>query len=155
MAQAESSSAWSIRSALLSVSDLDRSVAFYCEVAGFDETLREDQVAILERADPTPTSLFLREAYRTAALPSQQSLGVRTLSFDVGGLAELDRVEQLLRERESFRDREKLIEVEDIEMVRGYDPDRFSLTFVAGITGSPLPESLYRTALLRMYTLDL
>lgn len=155
MAQAGAQRPWSIRSALISVTNLDRAVDFYTDVAGFSEVLREDQVVVLEHPGLPTAAIFLRQAYRNASHPSQQSLGVRTLSFEVSSLAELDKVEERLRAHDAFRDRNKVLESEAFEMVRGFDPDRLSLTFVADETGSPPGESHYRAALLRMYTLDL
>ncbi len=155
MEQEGTASPWSIRSALVSVRDLDRSSAFYCDVVGVKEVLREDQVVVLERKGPATTALFLRQAYRNASHPPQQSLGVRALSFDVGSAAELDRVEERLRALDAFRDRGRFDETEQFEFVRGYDPDRLALIFVADETGSGLSEEHYRAALLVMYTLDL
>lgn len=151
----ETSTQWSFRSALVSVSELDRSVEFFEGVAGFSEVLREDQVAVLEHPGPLAMAIFLRQAYRSARRPSQQSLGVRTLSFNVGSLEELDRIEERLRARGAFRDRSKVLESGPFELVRGFDPDRLSLVFAADETDPTSRDAVYRAALLRMYTVDL
>ena len=43
---------WTIRSTLIAVADLDRSVAFYREVGPFDEIVREDAVAVFGEMSP-------------------------------------------------------------------------------------------------------
>jgi catechol-2,3-dioxygenase len=53
---------WAIRSTLLAVADLDRSVAFYRELGPFDEIVREDAVAVLGHETPASILLILRES---------------------------------------------------------------------------------------------
>ena len=51
---------WAIRTTLIAVADLDRSVAFYRELGPFDEIVREDAVAVL--GDVSPASIDLDPA---------------------------------------------------------------------------------------------
>ena len=52
---------WALRSTLIAVADLDRSVAFYREVGPFEEIAREDAVAVLGEESPSSIILILRE----------------------------------------------------------------------------------------------
>lgn len=145
--------AWSIRSVVVSVRDLDRSSAFYREVMGIDEVFRGNGIAVLTADQTKPYTVYLREAPRNAVHSGQQSLGVRAVSCDVGSLAELDRVEGRLRALDAFRTRQFLDEEEKIEFVHGQDPDRISLLFVANESALPLHQS--PRALARLYSIDL
>lgn len=146
------SGAWSIRSVVVSVRDLDRSSTFYQDVMNIREVFRENQIAVLsDEVSPTFT-VYLREAYRNVPHPGQ-ALGVRAVSFDVRSFAELNRVEGRLRDLDAFGGRQFIDENETFEMVRGHDPDRLPLVFVANATSLPLQD--YRRALARLYAIDL
>jgi catechol 2,3-dioxygenase-like lactoylglutathione lyase family enzyme len=147
--------AWSIRSVLVSVSDLDQSATFYQDLMNVHEVLREDQIAVLTGGETGTLTLFLRQTRRTASHPGQQALGVRALAFAVGSPAELDRVEERLRALDTFRDRQRLLEHEGVEVVRGRDPDRLPLTFVGNETGGSMSVDDYRQVLTWMYAMDL
>jgi catechol-2,3-dioxygenase len=68
--------AWSIRSALVGVSDLDRSVAFYEDVTNLREILRADRMVVLGAQETSSFTLYLRHT-RSATHPGQQAAGVR------------------------------------------------------------------------------
>jgi catechol 2,3-dioxygenase-like lactoylglutathione lyase family enzyme len=146
---------WSIRSVLVSVSDLDRSANFYRDVMNLHEVLREDQMVVLGDATG-PFTLFLREARHGAVLHSgQQALGARSVIYDVGSIAELDRVEAHLRALGAFLDRRSLDDTEAIQFLRGHDPDRLPMLFVAHEPGRVPSVEDFRRALATMYVLDL
>jgi hypothetical protein len=85
---------WFIRSALIAVTDLNRSVAFYREVGPFEEIAREDAVAVLGDSSPGSIVLILRESRTTHNIRhGPQSLGLRSITFNVGSLSELDRID--------------------------------------------------------------
>jgi hypothetical protein len=144
---------WSLRAVLISVSQLDRSASFYQELMGTVEAHLEDRLAIIGSTNETCT-LYLREAYRNAPHVGPEVLGLRTLSMNVGSFAELDRVEQCLRAHDSFRDRQVFDDVVRMEAVRGYDPDRLALSFIAHEAGRELsPSDLVRVATV-LYGID-
>jgi len=145
---------WSIRTALLSVRDLDRSSAFYQDVLNVREVSRRYDMAILGTdLVGSPFTLCLRQAERGAILPGQQTIGIRALAYDVGSLSELDRIEARLRALDAFRDRTVLDPAVGFEVLFGQDPDRLALTFIANETGSKasFDES---AAMARMYSMD-
>ena len=145
---------WSIKSVLVSVSDLDRSSNFYQDVMNLHEVLREDQIVVLGDASG-PFTLFLREARHGAVQHSgQQALGARSLVYDVGSIAELDRVDAHLRALGTFRDRRSLDETEATQFLHGHDPDRLPLLFVAHEPGRVPSIEDFRHALATMYVLD-
>jgi len=124
-------SSWSIRSIVISVMDLDRSSTFYQDVMNIGLVLRQDQVCVLGGYETGPFTLYLRQAPRNALHHGSQTLGVRSLTCDVGSLSDLDRVEERLRAFDSFRHRQVLDTTVGIQVVFGHDPDRLPLTFTA------------------------
>jgi catechol 2,3-dioxygenase-like lactoylglutathione lyase family enzyme len=146
--------AWSIRSVLISVKDLDRSSTFYQDVMNLQEVHRADQLAVLASSVPGSMLLYLRLAYRSAVHQGQQALGVRALSCDVGSFEELDRVEQRLRALGAFVYREILDGAERFEAVRGLDPDRLPLALVAQQPGRTMTPADYEGIWTRLYSMD-
>ena len=73
---------WSIRSALVGVADLDRSLAFYEDVTNLHEILRADRMVVLGLDDASSFTLYLRHT-GAATHPGQQAVGVRSLVLDV------------------------------------------------------------------------
>lgn len=152
----ESLPAWSIRSILISVRDLDRSVAFYQDVMDVHEVLRESEIAVLAGDAGGTLTLYLRAAPRHATMSGQQSLGMRAVTYNVGSNAELERVEARLQAHDLFRDRGRLeADGTVVELVRGHDPDRLPLNFVAYETPLTMTSAAYANVVLSMYTLDL
>src|SRR5580658_5166845 len=93
---------WSVRSVLVSVTDLENSTAFYKEVMNLQEVLRQDRMVALSLDDDGQFTLYLRHT-GNASHPGQQAVGVRSLVYDVGDLAALDQIEDRLRARDALR----------------------------------------------------
>jgi catechol-2,3-dioxygenase len=144
---------WSIRSALISVADLDRSVSFYQDVMNLDEILRADGMVVLGFAETNAFTLYIRHTNKPAH-PGQQAVGVRSLVCDVGSIAELDRVEARLKTYESLRARQTFHESEKFELVHGHDPDRLPLTFFANEEDSNMSVADYCRVMVDMYSVD-
>src|SRR5271163_2565414 len=132
---------WTIRSTLVAVADLDRAVDFYRELGPFDEIAREGAVAFLGRPSRTSVALILRETKGTRHGP--QSLGVRSINFNVGNKDELDRIESVLRSHNLFTDRKTLADGAS-EFISGRDSDNLPLLFVCFGTNDPLDMDYYR-----------
>ena len=144
---------WAIRSTLVAVADLERSVAFYREIGPFEEVAREDAAAILGGVTPTSIVLMLREMrsiHRTRH--GQQSLGLRSITFNVGSRGELDRIESVLRGRDLFTARQQIAGAS--ELVRGRDPDNLPLVFVCYADDEPLGPDYYQALAGLIYSLD-
>ena len=145
---------WTIRSTLIAVTDLGRSVAFYQELGPFDEIFREDAVAVLGGMSPASIALILREMrgiHQTRH--GQQSLGLRSIHFHVGSLGELDRIESVLRGHELSTSRRQIAD-DASELLFGRDPDNLPLVFVRYATNEPLKLDYYRAVADRIYSLD-
>lgn len=145
---------WNIRSTLVAVADLGRSVAFYRELGPFEEIFREDAVAVLGETSPASIALILRETQGNhPTRPGQQWLGFRSIHFNVGSLGEMDRIESLLRSRELFTFRRQIVDGAS-ELLAGRDPDNLPLVFVCYTKDKPLQSDYYRAVAEQAYSLD-
>jgi catechol 2,3-dioxygenase-like lactoylglutathione lyase family enzyme len=144
---------WSVRSVLVSVTDLDTSVAFYSDVMNLHEVLRVDQMAALAVNDAGQFTLYLRQAAHPSH-PGQQAVGVRSLVYDVGHPEALDRVEECLGAHNAFRSRQTMSTAHSFELVHGYDPDRLPLTFMAFEAREEMSLDDYCRVMTAMYTVD-
>ncbi len=144
---------WAIRSTLIAVADLDRSIAFYGELGPFAEIAREDAVAFLGEGSPASIALVLREARGTHTRHGQESLGVRSITFNVGTLGELNRIESFLRVRSLFRTRRRVADGA-AELVDGRDPDNSPLVFICYAQDEKLGPDYYRAIADLVYSLD-
>ncbi len=121
---------WAVRSALVAVTDLERSVEFYRGLGGGDVLVNEGGVAVLGGTSPEAFAVILREAQSSHATRyGQQSLGLRFLTLNVGSIAELDRVEPFLRDAGRFTSRRTIADGA-AEVVLGRDPDNLPLVLV-------------------------
>jgi hypothetical protein len=80
-----------------------------------------------------------------------QSLGIRAITFNVGSLGELDRVESFLKGRDLFTTR-RTIEGAS-EVVLGRDPDNSPLVFICYLGQTPGAD-YYRSVAEFVYSLD-
>jgi hypothetical protein len=144
---------WTIRSTLAVVADLERSVAFYQELGPFEVMVRDDAVALLGDAASTSVVLILREAGSTHARHGQMSLGLRSMTFNVGSPSELDRIESVLRSQDLFTSRRRLADGAS-ELLIGRDPDNLPLVFACYGEGKTLDLDYYRTVAKMAYSLD-
>jgi catechol 2,3-dioxygenase-like lactoylglutathione lyase family enzyme len=152
MPAAHDADPWTIRTTLIAVGDLERSVAFYQDVCGFEEVAREDAVAVLGGGSPRSAILILRESRSTHHIRhGQQSLGLRSITFNVGSKAELDRVESALRDRELLTSRQSMADGA-AELVSGRDPDNQPLVFL--YHGNELGPDYYQAVARMVYSLD-
>lgn len=145
---------WAIRSTLIAVADLDRSVAFYRELGPFKEIVRQDAVAVLGEVSPASVVLILRDTRGNHHIRhGQQALGLRSITFNVGSLGELDRIESVLRGRNLFTSRRQIADGAS-ELLRGRDPDNMPLVFVCYAESESLGADYYRTVADLVYSLD-
>ena len=144
---------WAFRSTLIAVTDLDRSIAFYRDLGPFDEIAREDAVAMLGELSSRSFVLILREIRGHPTRHGQQSLGLRSISFNVGSLAELDRIESVLRDRGLFTSRRQIAESVS-ELLLGRDPDNLPLGFVYYTDDKTLGPDYYRAVANLVYSQD-
>jgi catechol 2,3-dioxygenase-like lactoylglutathione lyase family enzyme len=146
---------WAIRSTLVGVTDLDRSVAFYTDIGPFEEVARKDAVAVLRHLSPGSLLLVLRERQgRHPVRHGQDSLGLRSISFNVGSLGELDRIESRLRDDERFTLRWKMGDDGPIELVSGRDPDNQPVVFVSYDESAVLGTNYYIAIADLVHSLD-
>ena len=144
---------WTLRSSLIAVSDLERSVAFYRALGPFEVIAEGDGVAILGGTSATSPVLLLRETRSLHQMRhGQQSLGLRSITFNVGSLAELDRIEAALRSGDHFTERRRINDAPS-ELIRGRDPDNLPLVFVSYATDTVGPE-YYETIVNLSYSMD-
>ena len=144
---------WSLRSTLIAVADLERSIEFYGELGPFRVMAREDAVAVVGDVTTTSPVLALRETRgRHQARHGPQSLGVRSITFNVGSTEEIDRIESFLRSRDLFTDRRQVRDGAS-DLLRGRDPDNMPLLFVH-YAADTIGSDYYEEAIGLFYTLD-
>jgi hypothetical protein len=144
---------WTLRSTLVAVADLERSVAFYGELGPFAVIARDDAIAVLGEASPGSVVLVLRETRsRHQMRHGPQSLGLRSMTFNVGSLGELDRIESFLRSRDLFTDRRSMAQGAS-DLLRGRDPDGLPLVFVC-YARDMIGSDYYEAAIGLFYSLD-
>ncbi len=145
---------WAIRTSLIAVADLDRSVDFYRELGPFEEIVRADAVAVLGGTSAASIMLILRETRSIRQTRSgPQSLGLRSVTFSIASLDELDRIESVLRKRELFTARRSIADGAS-ELLHGRDPDNLPLSFVCYAEGQEIGADYYRTVTDMVYSLD-
>jgi catechol 2,3-dioxygenase-like lactoylglutathione lyase family enzyme len=145
---------WLMSSALIMVSDLDRSVSFYLDVSRLQEIYREPDAAILGVEVGHSATLYLRRANRDGLHAGQEALGVRAISFYSGSTTELDRVEERLKALDALRDRRQVGEGGRVGLVLGHDPDRLALAFVSHDPNRPLSGAEYGSVSSLIYGWD-
>jgi hypothetical protein len=144
---------WTLRSTLVAVSNLERSIAFYGELGPFGVIAREDTVAVVGDVTPSAPVLALREtSSRHQTRHGQQSLGVRSMTFNVGSREEIDRIETFLRSRDLFTDRRQVHNGAS-DLLRGRDPDNLPLLF-AYYAADTIGAEYYQEAIGLFYSLD-
>ena len=145
---------WAIRSTLVAVADLERSVPFYRELGPFDEVAREDAVVILGDVSSASVFLILRETRSIHRVRhGQQSLGLRSITFNVGSLGELDRIESVLQGHDLLTSRRRIADGAS-DLILGRDPDNLPLVFVSYADGKALGPSYYQSVAALVYSLD-
>jgi catechol-2,3-dioxygenase len=117
---------------VLYVRDLGKSVAFYRELLKLDVCDSAPTAALLCTGDGP--ELILRSVGQASSHPLGQ-LGVQYVVWSLPSRDELDRCEQLLRQRSAYRDTRV---TEKTTLVEGHDPDDIvvMLTYTEG-NGQP------------------
>jgi hypothetical protein len=144
---------WTIRSTLVAVTDLNRSIEFYSELGPFGLIDRQDAVAVVGLPTPSSIVLILRQTRDLHQVRhGQQSLGLRSITFNVGSLGELDRIESFLRSRSHFTSRRQIAEGA-AELLWGRDPDNLPLVFIR-YEGDSVGPDYFRAIVNLVYSLD-
>lgn len=154
MATDHTTEPWTIRSTLIAVTELDRSLAFYRALGPFEEVARQEAVVVLGVMPAGSMFLILREMPSLHGVRhGQQSLGLRSVSFNVRSVGELDRIESVLRDHGHFTRRWKIADAA-AELVTGRDPDNLPLIFVSYDESKSLESEYYRVVAGLGHSLD-
>ncbi|QYH36263.1 VOC family protein [Salinibacterium sp. M195] len=113
-----------LSSAVMFVSDLDRSIAFYCDLLGLTCSVRDESAALLVCGEGY--ELYLRGKH---AHPSRVSgaVGLQYLIWSADSVEELQRCEEVLRRQSRHVRREHL---DGFDVVEGRDPDHLAVMVV-------------------------
>jgi hypothetical protein len=102
---------------------------------------------------PAAIGVILRQTERVdEGRQGQQSLGLRSEIFNLGSLAELDRIESYLRSRDLFTTRRNSADNAS-DFVIGRDPDNLPLVFVY-YAHDTLGPDYYRKMIDLVYSID-
>ncbi len=124
------------QSVVMNVADLDRSVDFYCEVFGFIELARKDQLAALCIDESERSEVIVLRAIGDAAgrrVSGGRHVGIRALVLEVDTVEEVDRIQAQLEKRGSMAGRHS--DGAAWTAVFGRDPDQ--ITVGAGASLKP------------------
>jgi predicted thioesterase len=116
-AEAEGSRRLRLASAVMFVHELDRSVAFYCELLGLDVTLRDDSVALL--VSPDGYQLYLRSMGPNDSHPLGH-IGIQYVIWTAQDEEDLRRCERVLR---AHSHRVSIQTIDGFTIVEGRGPD--------------------------------
>ncbi|MFB2580457.1 VOC family protein [Herbiconiux sp. P15] len=131
-----------LSSAVMFVSDLDRSVAFYEELLQLEATVRDTTAALLVGADHY--QLYLRGMGQRAS-HALGSVGIQYLIWSADDLDDLGRCEEVLRRQSPHVTRQH---VDGLDIVEGPGPDRVPIMIV-----HPGPDQLPRDRIIpRLYS---
>jgi catechol 2,3-dioxygenase-like lactoylglutathione lyase family enzyme len=125
-----------IQTALLNVSDLQRSLTFYQEV--FDLHLvsqREGVAALMISEAHRRQVLVLRDLMGNAHHGGSNEIGMRILALEAASSEELDEIEKRLKDRNAFVANKQS---DNWRAVVGVDPDRVTVSVASSLTGSPI-----------------
>jgi hypothetical protein len=150
----ESTLPWAVRTVLIAVSELDRSIPFYGDVGPFPEIVREGAVAVLGEMSSTSVILLLREGQTPGSIRhGQQSLGLRSMCLTVPSTKELDRIESVLRSRDLFTTRHSSGD-ESSDLILGRDPDNLPVVFVCYANEPAMDTAYFHNIVNLVYSLD-
>jgi catechol 2,3-dioxygenase-like lactoylglutathione lyase family enzyme len=125
-----------IQTALLNVTDLKQSIAFYQDVLDLRLVSQGDRIAALMIYEQDRRQvLLLRELGRGAYHGGRGVIGLRMLAFEAGSLSELEIIEGRLVDRQALVWQAR---TDTYRAVIGLDPDRIEISVAASLTGGPI-----------------
>lgn len=131
-----------LSSAVMFVSDLDTSVAFYCDLLQLAVSVRNETAALL--VGPQKNQLYLRGMGHRAEHPLG-AIGIHYLIWSADDVADLDRCESALRHQSDHVTRDHR---DGFDVVEGPGPDRVPIMIVY-----PGPDALARDQIIpRIYS---
>ena len=110
----------------LQVSDLDRSLAFYCDVLALEAVWNDGALAVLHGHRAPADSLVIREIGKAARRTMGEAELTRIL-WRAGNPAELDSAEELLARRHVPFQRHRNA---DVDGITTHDPDGLEIVFL-------------------------
>ena len=144
---------WALRSTLIAVADLDRSIGFYGELGPFGVVAREDAIAVV--GDPSPGSLMLvlRETRGLHQVRhGQQSLGLRSMTFNVGSPPNSIGSSHSCEAATSSPIAGSIADGAS-DLMRGRDPDNLPLAFVS-YAKDTIGSEYYESVISMFYSMD-
>ncbi|GAA1209780.1 VOC family protein [Rhodoglobus aureus] len=113
-----------LSSAIIFVSDLDRSIAFYCDLLQLTCSIRDGSAALL--VGPENYELYLRGKGAQAS-HAVGSIGIQYLMWSTDSVEDLQRCEEALRRESPQVRREHL---DGFDAVEGLSPDHMPIVIV-------------------------
>jgi len=124
-----------LRSAVIFVRNLDKSIPFYRELLDLEVVDTSPTAALLGSADGSQLAL---RAFGDNAPRALGSIGVQYLVWSTGSRADLDLRADILRRHSAYRETRT---DQDIAVVEGHDPDDLPIMIVyAGPARAPMHE---------------
>ena len=109
-----------LKTVVVFVRDIGRSVEFYCHLLGLSEEVLEPEAALL--VSPAGTRMYLRQIAR--AVHATVNVGIQLGVWVVATQSELERAERYLKENDALV---STGEVAGVTVIEGRDPDHLSI----------------------------
>lgn len=109
---------------VVNVTDLKRSIDFYCEVLGLTLLTQAEQLAAVSTSESDDAQVIVLREFGHSPLVGGRHIGLRTFIMEAASSEQLDRLESDLEARKLFVNRR---EQDDWTAVVGRDPDGVSV----------------------------
>ena len=114
-----------VQGVVINVADLDRSIAFYCEVFGFSLLTRKEQLAVVNAPGGERAQVLVLRAFGTSPIGGARHVGLRSFVLAVDSADEQERIAVGLESRNALLHRREHTEW---TAVVGRDPDGVAVT---------------------------
>jgi catechol-2,3-dioxygenase len=142
----------SIQAALLNVTDLQQSIAFYQDVFDLRLASQADRIAALMVYEQGRSQvLLLHELGRGAYHGGRGTIGLRMLSFEASSISELEIIERRLAQRQALIGQNRTA---TYSAIIGLDPDRIEISVASSLTGLPILSEEWNTIPDAIYGID-
>lgn len=127
---------------VINVTELDRSIAFYCDVFGFTLLTKKEQLAVVNAPGSERAQVLVLRALGTSPLGGARHVGLRSFVLEVDSADQQERIATGLEARNALIQRK---EHSEWTAVVGSDPDGVAVTVTWHPGGAATTEESWKT----------